>query len=86
MVELQPSKLLTWVRFPSSAPKAFFVEIDVKLIEISINFEIFLLFKKESVIKIQDEMRERCIESFNRTYNLNYSLKEKEKGKIKISM
>lgn len=48
MVELQPSKLLTRVRFPSPAPKAKIVEIDVKLIEISINFEIFLLFKKGS--------------------------------------
>ena len=28
-------------------------------------------------------MRERCIESFNRTYSLNYSLKEKEKGRNK---
>lgn len=41
------------------------------------------VFNKESLIKIQDEMRERCIESFNKTYNLNYSLKEKEKGRNK---
>ena len=42
------AKAETAVRFRSLAPKAFFVEIDVKLIEISINFEIFLLFKKGS--------------------------------------
>lgn len=41
------------------------------------------VFNKESLIKIQDEMRERCIESFNRNYNLDYILKDKEKGRNK---
>ena len=35
MVELQPSKLITWVRFPSPAP----FEINVELIDV------FILFK-----------------------------------------
>ena len=35
------------------------------------------MFKKESLIIIQDKMRERCIDEFNITYGLDSRLKEK---------
>ena len=38
------------------------------------------VFTKISLVNIQDKMREYCISSFNRIYNLNYSLKDKEEG------
>ena len=39
------------------------------------------VFTKESLKQIQDAMRELCINSFNKTYGLNYTLKEKEEGR-----
>ena len=39
------------------------------------------VFTKESLRVIQDKMRLYCINSFNRTYNLNYTLKLKEEGR-----
>ena len=39
------------------------------------------VFKKESLIKLQDNMRTLCIEEFNEEYNLNTSLKKKQKGR-----
>lgn len=39
------------------------------------------IFTKESLVVIQDKMRERCIEEFNITYGLDSKLKEKQKGK-----
>ena len=39
------------------------------------------VFTKISLVNIQDKMRGYCISSFNRTYNLNYSLKDKEEGR-----
>lgn len=39
------------------------------------------VFTKVSLKNIQDKMREYCINSFNRIYNLNYTLKEKEEGR-----
>ena len=39
------------------------------------------IFTKESLVVIQDKMRERCINEFNIAYGLNSKLKEKEKGK-----
>lgn len=39
------------------------------------------IFTKESLVIIQDKMRERCIDEFNIAYGLNSKLKEKEKGK-----
>lgn len=39
------------------------------------------VFTKISLENIQDKMREYCISSFNRIYNLNYSLKDKEEGR-----
>ncbi len=39
------------------------------------------VFNKISLVNIQDKMREYCINSFNRIYNLNYTLKEKEEGR-----
>ena len=39
------------------------------------------IFTKESLVIIQDKMRERCIEEFNQVYQLDNKLKEKKKGK-----
>ena len=39
------------------------------------------IFTKESLVIIQDKMRERCIEEFNQVYQLDNKLKEKRKGK-----
>ena len=39
------------------------------------------VFTKESLRVIQDKMRLYCINSFNRTYSLNYTLKLKEEGR-----
>ena len=39
------------------------------------------VFTKESLKVIQDKMREYCINSFNRIYHLNYTLKLKEEGR-----
>lgn len=41
------------------------------------------VFTKESLVKIQDEMRERAIDKFNEIYGTNFSLKEKEQGRNK---
>jgi len=40
-----------------------------------------LIFTKDSLKVIQDKMRECCINSFNKMYENNYSLKKKRKGK-----
>lgn len=39
------------------------------------------IFIKESLVVIQDKMREKCIEKFNQVYQLDNKLKEKKKGK-----
>lgn len=39
------------------------------------------VFNKVSLKEIQDKMRVYCINSFNRVYNLNYTLKIKEEGR-----
>ena len=39
------------------------------------------IFTKESLVVIQDKMRERCINGFNQVYQLDNTLKEKQKGK-----
>lgn len=39
------------------------------------------IFTKESLVIIQDKMRERCINEFNKVYELDTKLKEKQKGK-----
>ena len=39
------------------------------------------IFTKESLVVIQDKMRERCIKEFNEVYELDSKLKEKQKGK-----
>ncbi len=39
------------------------------------------VFTKVSLKSIQDKMREYCINSFNRIYHLNYTLKIKEEGR-----
>lgn len=40
-----------------------------------------LIFTKTSLANIQDKMREYCINSFNKCYQVNYKLKEKEEGR-----
>lgn len=39
------------------------------------------VFTKESLIKLQDNMITLCIEEFNEEYNLNTSLKKKQKSR-----
>ena len=39
------------------------------------------VFTKVSLKNVQDKMRVYCINSFNRIYNVNYTLKEKEEGR-----
>ncbi len=39
------------------------------------------IFTKESLVIIQDKMRERCIKEFNEVYKLDSKLKQKQKGK-----
>ena len=39
------------------------------------------IFTKDSLRNIQDKMRIKCIESFNKIYELDYSLKEKQLGR-----
>ena len=39
------------------------------------------IFTKESLVVIQDKMRERCINEFNIAYGLDSKLKKKQKGK-----
>lgn len=39
------------------------------------------VFTKERLTKIQDKMREKCIESFNKYYEEDATLKEKQKGR-----
>ena len=39
------------------------------------------IFTKESLVVIQDKMREKCINEFNQIYQLDNKLKEKQKGK-----
>ena len=39
------------------------------------------LFTKESLTKIQDKMRNACIKSFNKFYDMDIKLKEKQKGR-----
>ena len=39
------------------------------------------LFTKESLTKIQDKMRTACIKSFNKFYDMDIKLKEKQKGR-----
>ena len=39
------------------------------------------IFTKESLSTIQDKMRDHCIISFNKTYNVDYTLKIKEQGR-----
>ena len=39
------------------------------------------VFTKESLIRLQDEMRTLCIEEFNQIYSLDSTLKQKQKGR-----
>ena len=41
------------------------------------------VFTKESLKTLQDKMRTLCIEEFNQEYNLDHSLKQKQKGRNK---
>lgn len=41
------------------------------------------VFTKESLIRIQDHMRNECIKSFNKVYGIHATLKKKEKGRNK---
>ena len=39
------------------------------------------LFTKTSLTEIQDKMRNACIKSFNKFYDMDFKLKEKQKGR-----
>lgn len=39
------------------------------------------IFTKESLKKIQEEMRNCCIKSFNKVYEQNFELKQKQQGR-----
>ena len=39
------------------------------------------VFTKNSLTKIQDKMRNACIKSFNKFYDMDFKLKEKQKGR-----
>ena len=39
------------------------------------------VFAKDKLPKIQDKMRDKCIQSFNKEYGLNAVLKDKQKGR-----
>ena len=39
------------------------------------------IFTKESLTNIQDKMRNACIKSFNKFYDIDFKLKEKQKGR-----
>lgn len=39
------------------------------------------LFTKNTLTQIQDKMRNACIKSFNKFYDMNFKLKEKQKGR-----
>ena len=39
------------------------------------------LFTKETLTAIQDKMRNACIKSFNKFYDIDFKLKEKQKGR-----
>lgn len=39
-------------------------------------------FTKDNLPKIQDKMRDKCIESFNKEYGLNVILKDKQKAEF----
>ena len=40
-----------------------------------------ILFTKDNLPKIQDKMRNKCVQSFNKEYGLNAALKDKQKGR-----
>ena len=44
------------------------------------------LFTKTSLTAIQDKMRNACIKSYNKFYEINTRLKENKKAEIKTSM
>ena len=39
------------------------------------------VFRKESLITLQNKMRTLCIEEFNQVYSLDSTLKQKQKGR-----
>ena len=39
------------------------------------------LFTKTTLAEIQDKMRNACIKSFNKFYDMDFKLKEKQKGR-----
>ena len=41
------------------------------------------LFTKTTLTQIQDKMRNACIKSFNKFYDMDFKLKEKQKAEIK---
>lgn len=74
------------IHFDESSPHLHVIGVPVKTggkngMEVQVGKA--AIFTKESLVKIQDEMREYCINSFNRIYQIDKSLKAKEKGRNK---
>ena len=83
-----------WVRVPPSAPTTYLFELTDRY-EINQRWLVFFyckkgmkkqvgkshVFTKTSLSQIQDKMRNACIKSYNKFYEVDTRLKEKEKGR-----
>ena len=72
------------IHFDESSPHLHIVGIAVKdNCKIGMNRQVgkCSVFTKDNLPKIQDKMRDKCIESFNKEYGLNDVLKDKQKGR-----
>ena len=72
------------IHFDESSPHLHIVGVPVKencKTGLSRQVGKISIFTKESLVVIQDKMRERCINEFNIAYGMNSKLKEKQKGK-----
>ena len=72
------------IHFDEHSPHMHIVGVPVKencKTGLSRQFGKTSIFTKESLVVIQDKMRERCINEFNIAYGMDSKLKEKEKGK-----
>lgn len=72
------------IHFDEHSPHMHIVGVPVKencKTGLSIQVGKTSIFTKESLVVIQDKMRERCIDEFNIAYGMDSKLKEKQKGK-----
>lgn len=72
------------IHFDEHSPHMHIIEVPVKencKTGLSRQVDKTSIFTKESLVVIQDKMRERCIDEFNIAYGMDSKLKEKQKGK-----